>query len=45
MRLQAFPDDWIFCGSETSIRKQIGDAVPPLLAKRLGEEIIKQLAE
>jgi DNA (cytosine-5)-methyltransferase 1 len=45
MRLQAFPDDWIFCGSETSIRKQIGDAVPPLLARRLGEEIIKQLAE
>jgi DNA (cytosine-5)-methyltransferase 1 len=45
MRLQAFPDEWIFCGSEISIRRQIGDAVPPLLAKRLGEEIIKQLAE
>lgn len=44
-RLQTFPDDWTFCGSDTMIRRQIGDAVPPLLAQRLGEEIIKQLNE
>lgn len=44
-RLQTFPDDWIFCGSDAKVRRQIGDAVPPLLAQRLGEEIIKQLNE
>jgi DNA (cytosine-5)-methyltransferase 1 len=28
-RLQSFPDDFIFNGSITSVRKQIGNAVPP----------------
>ncbi|MBI4761347.1 MAG: DNA (cytosine-5-)-methyltransferase [Chloroflexi bacterium] len=28
-RLQTFPDDFIFCGSKESVRKQIGMAVPP----------------
>jgi len=42
-RLQTFPDDWTFCGSDTIVRRQIGDAVPPLLAQRLGEDIIRQL--
>jgi DNA (cytosine-5)-methyltransferase 1 len=27
-RLQTFPDDFIFCGSKESVRKQIGMAVP-----------------
>ncbi len=35
-RMQTFPDDWIFYGSVSSKYKQIGNAVPVLLAKELG---------
>ena len=31
-RLQSFPDDFIFKGTKVEIAKQIGNAVPPLLA-------------
>lgn len=31
-RLQSFPDSFSFAGSKTAIAKQIGNAVPPLLA-------------
>jgi DNA (cytosine-5)-methyltransferase 1 len=34
-RLQTFPDTFIFSGSKTEIRAQIGEAVPPLAAKKL----------
>ncbi|GAG20948.1 unnamed protein product, partial [marine sediment metagenome] len=34
-RLQSFPDDFVFSGTKTSICKQIGNAVPPLLAYQL----------
>lgn len=36
-RIQTFPDDWIFYGSITSKYKQIGNAVPVLLAKEIGD--------
>ncbi len=39
-RFQSFPDDFIFQGSKTSQYKQIGNAVPPLLA-RLVSSLIK----
>lgn len=38
-RIQSFPDSFIFYGKKTSICKQIGNAVPPLLAKAIGEHI------
>lgn len=34
-RLQSFPDDFIFAGSNFQAAKQIGNAVPPLLAERI----------
>jgi DNA (cytosine-5)-methyltransferase 1 len=38
--LQTFSDDYIFYGSKTSIAKQIGNAVPVLLAQKLGFALI-----
>lgn len=35
-RLQSFPDWYTFAGSESSVTKQIGNAVPPLLGYALG---------
>lgn len=38
-RIQSFPDDFIFYGPKTAVCKQIGNAVPPLLAKAIGNAI------
>ena len=38
-RLQSFPDSYRFKGSKTSLTKQIGNAVPPLLAFEIGKKI------
>jgi DNA (cytosine-5)-methyltransferase 1 len=38
-RLQTFPDTFIFAGNFGEIAKQIGNAVPPLLAQRAAEAI------
>jgi DNA (cytosine-5)-methyltransferase 1 len=39
--LQTFPIDFAFFGSKVEIARQIGNAVPPKLAKIIGESIIK----
>jgi len=38
-RFQSFPDDFIFKGSKIEIAKQIGNAVPPLLAARVADVV------
>ncbi len=38
-RIQSFPDSFEFTGSKTSMVKQIGNAVPPLMAKAIAKKI------
>ncbi len=44
-RIQSFPDWFEFVGSRTDITRQIGNAVPPLLAMALAREIEKVLED
>ncbi len=37
--IQTFPDDFVFCGSLGNMYKQIGNAVPVLLAEKIAENI------
>lgn len=39
-RIQSFHDNFVFYGTKSAICKQIGNAVPPLLAKAIGESIL-----
>jgi len=43
--LQTFPRDYIFYGSLSSMARQIGNAVPVLLAKRFGENFNQHLTK
>lgn len=42
-RLQSFPDDYKFYGSDGTKRLEIGNAVPPLLSIAIAKEMLKAL--
>jgi DNA (cytosine-5)-methyltransferase 1 len=44
-RLQTFPDDFTFVGTQEEIAAQIGNAVPPVLAEALAGEAYARLSE
>jgi len=44
-RLQTFPDDFEFCGSKIQVARQIGNAVPPKLARAIALELKAVLRE
>lgn len=44
-RLQSFPDGFVFEGTMNPAFKQIGNAVPPLFAKAMGEALLKAVRD
>jgi len=44
-RLQTFPDDFVFTGSRIEIAKQIGNAVPVVLAEHIAKHVAEILDE
>ena len=44
-RLQSFPDDFIFLGNKTQQFRQVGNAVPPLMAEAIAKCVRRMLEE
>ena len=42
-RFQSFPDTFVFIGNKTSKLKQVGNAVPPMMAKEIALQLQKYL--
>lgn len=44
-RLQSFPDEHVFTGKQSTRYRQVGNAVPPLLAQAVAESLMRQLLD
>lgn len=44
-RLQSFPDDFRFLGSKTQQFRQVGNAVPPLMAEAIAHQLLNALED